>query len=236
MGTSFMDPAARTCANCTQVYEYDYAADELSCASCNPSGAPTGKANARIGSGYISNTANINDTDGSMSRGVLDDGSVFFESRDRLLPEDSNDKQDVYRWSHGQLDLVSTGRSASDSYYGDSSPDGRSVFFFTSERLVSQDVDGVADVYVKHEGGGLPAQNPPAEPPCFGEGCLNKSPDPPGGVSPASNGFSGPANAKPARQKTRKCAKARHGKAKSAKAKASCKKRSTHDKAKGGSK
>jgi hypothetical protein len=163
-----------------------------------------------------------------VSRALLDNGQAFFDSRDRLVPEDTNDKVDVYRWGDGQLDLVSSGKGSGDAKFTDVTPDGRSAFFFTGERLVGQDVDSTYDVYVARIGGGLSAQNPPQpDAPCFGEGCLGPTPQPPGEVSPGSNGFNGPRNAKPGanQRKAKKCGKGR--KAKKVKGRAKCVKRAT---------
>lgn len=56
--------------------------------------------------------------------------------------------------------------------------------------------------------GGLSGQNPPLpEQPCFGEGCLDRSPNPPGDVTPGSNGFHGPVNPKPRFAHKKRCGK-----------------------------
>lgn len=216
-------PPSNPCTGCTEIYIYDAVTDDIECASCNPDGSVTDEtalpreAAENIG-GYVNNA-------------LLDDGSVFFQSRQRLLPEDTNDKLDIYRWRAGQLDLISPGKGTSDSFYGDATPDGSSVAFYTGEQLVGQDVDHTQDLYVARVGGGLSAQNPPAPPaPCFGEGCLNRSPDPPPDVTPGSNGFAGPANPKAANARKSRCAKGRkarksHGKTKCVKAKKAKKQR-----------
>jgi hypothetical protein len=103
---------------------------------------------------------------------MLDDGTVFFESGNALVPADSNGKVDVYASNGADIGLVSSGHSDGDSTFADATPDGDSVFFFTSEPLVSQDVDRATDVYVAKVGGGLPDQNAVVVPTrCQGDGC-----------------------------------------------------------------
>lgn len=198
---NLVSPAAASCAGCDQIFSYDLATDRMECVSCNPSGAP-----ATSPGDWVEAEEN---TGGYVNRVMLDDGRVFFQSDDQLVPEDTNEKLDVYQWNAGQIDLVSRGYGKENSFLGDVTPDGKSVFFYTGERLVTQDVDDAQDLYVARVGGGMPGQNPPLpEPPCFGEGCLNRSPDRPADVIPGSNSFDGPANPKPAA--TRKCGKGKH--------------------------
>jgi hypothetical protein len=218
---ALVNPEASSCLpNCDQSYVYDAVDDSFSCATCNPDGGPTSPTG--IEAQTMENSGNY------VSRALLDNGQAFFDSRDRLVPEDTNDTVDVYRWDDGQLDLVSWGKGSGDAKFTDVTPDGRSVFFFTGDRLVGQDVDSTYDVYAARIGGGLPAQNPPQpDAPCFGEGCLGPTPQPPGEVSPGSNGFNGPRNAKPtANQRgAKKCGKGR--KMKKAHGRAKCVKRAT---------
>jgi hypothetical protein len=70
-----------------------------------------------------------------------------------------NGVDDVYEWTAEKTTLISTGKSRDASRFGGASPDGRDVFFLTSERLVAQDVDDDTDLYDARVGGGIPAQN-----------------------------------------------------------------------------
>jgi hypothetical protein len=223
-----VSPPATTCAGCKQIYVYDAEkpGQRLSCASCNPSGTVTSSTEP-----FLEAEEN---TGGYIPRALLDNGDMIFQSNDRLVPEDSNDKADIYRWNAGQLDLVSRGYGSENSFYGDVTPDGRSVFFYSGEHLVGQDVDDVQDLYVARVGGGLAAQNPPAaEPPCLAESCLDRSPAPPADIAPASNSFSGPANPKRA-QPRKKCGKGRQ--LKKTKGKVRCVKRVKAGKGRGAGK
>jgi len=195
-------PDANSCAGCNQVLVFDDSQPErgFRCASCNPSGQMTRET-------VLRREAEEN-TGGNLNHVLIDNGDLFFEAEDRLVPEDTNDKIDVYRWNDGQLDLISRGFGKENSFIGDVTPDGSSVFFYTGEHLVSQDTDDAQDLYVARVNGGLSGQNPPPpEQPCFGEACLDRSPNPPGDVSPGSNGFHGPVNPKPRFPHKKRCGK-----------------------------
>jgi hypothetical protein len=155
------------------------------CLSCPPDGA-TARGDARI--------ADTTSTLGNYwPRSVLDDGRVFFNSPERLVPEDTNGKLDVYLWSGDHVSLISTGRSEDDATFGDASADGRDVFFRTTERLVARDVDRNIDVYDARVGGGIPAQDVKTDAhPCSGDACRPRPSDPPAPAQPASAAFHGP--------------------------------------------
>jgi hypothetical protein len=95
--------------------------------------------------------------------GTSADGShAFFESFERLAPEDMDNRPDLYDFDRrsGRLSLVSygpAGGNASDagfSRYAGSSADGRHVYFTTPETLVPEDTDGSggADLYRRSGG------------------------------------------------------------------------------------
>jgi hypothetical protein len=118
---------------------------------------------------------------------------VFFNSPERLVPDDTNGKLDVYMWSGDHVSLISTGRSEDDSTFGDASADGRDVFFRTTERLVGRDGDRNIDVYDARVGGGIAAQDAVADPrPCTGDACRPRPSDSPTAAQPSSAAFQGP--------------------------------------------
>lgn len=105
--------------------------------------------------------AAIEDGQGLYGRAMTADaGTVFFDSAQQLVPEDTNGRVDVYEWSAGQLELVSSGDSPADSFYLDNSADGSTVFFLTDEALDPRDKNALRDVYAARVGGGFPP--PPA--------------------------------------------------------------------------
>jgi hypothetical protein len=142
----------------TEVFRYDTSAGSLACASCPPTGAaPTSNSGLALG---------LN---------ISDDGRVFFTSDEALVLRDTNGRKDVYEWSGGRLELVSTGLSEFDSSLLTVSADGVDVFFFTRATLVPQDENGnLMKIYTAREGGGFLAQpSPPlcaAKDECHGPG------------------------------------------------------------------
>ena len=179
--------AASATGACAEVQLADASAAGIArCVSCRPDGA-TARGAAQVGGGTNSTLGRY------WPRAVLDDGRVFFESPDRLVPEDTNGKVDVYQWAGDHASLISTGRSEDDSTFGDASADGGSVFFRTTERLVARDADRNVDVYVARVGGGIAAQDEvDATTPCAGEACRPAPTAPPGSAPPSSATFQGP--------------------------------------------
>ncbi len=201
------DPVADEFTNsplCRQAFLYDAEAKELTCVSCNPSGARP------LGPTLLPGWTNVYEG----PRYLSDDGSrMFFETYDALGPSDENGKRDVYEFEFegaGSCDsqspafdpasggchfLVSSGKSTGQSYLVDASANGRDVFFSTRAQLVGWDENDNYDVYDAREGGGFP-EPPPAPPICVGEGCKAPPSAPPGSSSPATPHIQGPENAR----------------------------------------
>ena len=132
----------------TEVFVYEAGIEHLSCASCNPSGArPVGPAKVPPGK----HTDHI-------PRYLSDDGQrVFFDSKDVLLPSDTNGLQNVYEYENGTIHLISPGDSEDISSFADASANGDDVFFTTRARLVPEDKDVNSDLYDARVDGGFPA-------------------------------------------------------------------------------
>ena len=174
-----------------EIYRYDPAAEageELLCVSCDPTGSPP-SADAMLldtGAGVDSRTAVPNLTD--------DGKEVFFQSPDRLLPEDANSATDVYEWQAkgageckrggGCLALISSGQGELDSTVYGMSADGHDVFFLTRDKLVGADVSGSPSIYDARVEGGIP--DPPAKEVCHGDACQGQGSQPPALAGPAS--------------------------------------------------
>jgi hypothetical protein len=182
------------------VYRFDTVADELTCLTCS-----------------TYDGVNIRSKVGR----VLDDGTVFLTSNDRLVGADVNGRADVYRWQDGEVVLVSPGTGSFDAGFAGVGAGGRDVFFTTGERLVAQDRDGEVDMYDARVDGGLAAQNqaPLPAPVCEGEGCRGPASVPEPAPSASSASFSGQTNAKPNRSHKKKKQKKRHRKSRHAKSK-----------------
>jgi len=185
---------------CREVYLYDADAQQLICASCNPSGSrPAGESSIPHFQTAL-----------YAARALSDDGSrLYFESGDSLVPRDTNDAVDVYQWevvgtgsceesspaysalNKGCLDLISSGQSHLDSRFVEADPSGENVFLATASSLLPQDPGGF-DIYDARVGGGLPIPASP-HPGCEGEACQSP-PDAPEDPSPASSSYQGPGN------------------------------------------
>jgi hypothetical protein len=195
-------PSAYTGGSCIEVFEYDAVAGKLRCVSCNPTGAPP------IADSVVPNGVNF--LQGSLGwqsasvqqRYLEDDGRMFFDSKEALVPEATNNSENVYEFdpdgigscasTTGCVYLISSGTGSGASQFVDASEDGNDVFFVTFDRLVLQDNDELADLYDARVGGGFSLPEVPA---CSGEAC--KPPNTPAPSiygAPASAAFVGPGN------------------------------------------
>jgi NHL repeat len=197
---------------CFEIFLYTADSGTLNCVSCNPSGQrPVGPANLSLlrpgvppGFGYppFPQPGNLSEEGG---------GRLFFESQDALLPQDTNGSiQDIYQWepegvgtceeADGCLSLISSGRSANDSMFLDSTPSGDDAFFITREKLLPRDKDEQLDLYDARVGGGI--TDAPKEI-CNGEACKGPIASPPvqrGTLPP----FVGAGNPPPRQQRCKK--------------------------------
>jgi len=188
-------------ALCEEVFMYEATPDEatpgiLTCLSCNPTGArPTGPSGIPPGTDTSLGT-------GSYQSRLLSEGTsgsrVFFDSADALVPQDTNNHEDVYEYENGHIYLISDGQSASGASFVDASLDGNDVFFVTRAQLAGQDTDQLIDLYdarAPHQPGekvGFPVAKSTV---CEGEDCRAPGSASPSFVPPASVTFSGPGNA-----------------------------------------
>jgi hypothetical protein len=203
---------------CREHYLYSADIDELVCVSCRLSEASaTGSSTlAAAGSIGASQTANY------LGRSLTDDGHfVFFNSTEKLVEADTNGVSDayVYNVATGTPHLLSSGESATPSFFLDASADGADAFFVTSEPLSGWDVDGAYDLYDARIGGGFP-EPPPPPPSCQGDAC-QPTPANITDPTPASSSFQGSGNQSQGRERKVRCAKGQR-KIKSRKAKSRC--------------
>jgi hypothetical protein len=235
--TGYDNRERRTGKRAAEVYLYDATAPSgvsLRCISCEPSGArphgeeyhklevPLGKNNRQsweaggFVSGFLAASATTTEHGGGdfshKVRSVTDDGRVFFDSLDGLVPHDANGTEDVYEFepagvgtcelggpsyvthAAGCVNLLSGGASEEESMFVDASEDGSDAFFETTAKLSPRDLDGAADVYDARVDGGDAAPEKPIE--CQGDACQGFV-EPPNDTTPGSLIFSGPGNLKP---------------------------------------
>jgi hypothetical protein len=209
---------------------------KLVCASCDPSGArPHGVEYGQIESsaGGIAGgeevwkqsdwiAANIPGWTQYMlgkalyqSRYLSNQGRLFFNAADALIPTDTNGAEDVYEFeppsgaeapagdsceessptytptAAGCIDLISSGTSGEESAFLDASESGNDVFFLSSAHLSPRDVDTALDLYDARVGGGEAEGVKPVE--CIGDACQQPA-TPPNDATPGSLSYSGPGN------------------------------------------
>jgi hypothetical protein len=221
-----------------EVFLFDAEDGRLACVSCDPTGAlphgvedrPTGLNRLVDGSSVwqdntwlAANIPGFTPYDLSVanyqSRYLSNEGRMFFNSSDALVPQDIDGTEDVYEYepsgvgdcttsyptfsehSGGCVSLISPGTSPTESAFLDASENGDDVFFLTAERLVPQDVDAAKDVYDAHVcSGQAPCYNAPvAAPACTtADACrAAPTPQPTAFGLPASGTFSGAGNVTP---------------------------------------
>jgi hypothetical protein len=212
-----------------QVFVYDSGTDSIDCVSCNPFGsAPHGELRLETqkslvdGQRQLSNkwvTAILPEPAGPAGkpftfhrpRAVLDNGRVFFNALDSLVPADSNGEWDAYQfepdrmgdctdasgnastvWSAGGcVSLLSSGTGEDEAAFIDASETGDDAFFLTSAQLSVTDVDNEVDVYDARVDGVPAVLTPRSE--CQGEAC-QAPPAAPNDPTPGTTTFRGPGN------------------------------------------
>jgi hypothetical protein len=184
-----------------EVYEYHASSRQLVCASCNPTGErPTGVLDSKIvneGRGLLVDQLGIWTTESGrwlaglvpgwtpmeeataryQSRYLSDEGRLFFDSSDTLVPQATNGLMNVYEYepasvggaggcdassatfngrSGGCVGLISSGISDGESVFLDASGKGpgkwesEDVFFLSSAQLVPADTGSGLAVYDAH--------------------------------------------------------------------------------------
>jgi DNA-binding beta-propeller fold protein YncE len=246
--TGYDNRDAHTGKPTAEVYLYNAATEGLVCASCQPSGArPVGVEYHKLVEtspagfqgatwephelvaanvpGWIGDTSDGGDSR-YQPRYLSNEGRLFFDTADGLVPQDVNAAQDVYQYepqglpepagvsgctnssptfsasSGGCVSLISSGESAQDSSFLDASESGGDVFFETYSQLVSADKDTSRDVYDAHQCTAAAPCLPAAAaepPPCdTGDSCkAAPSAQPEVFGAPASALFSGVGNLTP---------------------------------------
>jgi len=235
--SSALSPAKYQSEGAVELYRYSFRSG-LTCVSCNPTGGPSG--NATISNLEPGFTSPVPTNPFLLRYTSSDDSRIFFQTVTKLVPADVNGRtgcepsgsgsfacQDVYEWEAdgtgscqsvsedgGCLFLISTGQSTDASYLVGASASGDDVFFLTRQSLVSQDTDGMLDIYDARVGGGIASQNEVKPVPCDSEGCRGAAAQ---SAAPASAGtatFVGPGNPVSKKHHKKKHHKKKHHKKK----------------------
>jgi hypothetical protein len=220
----------------------------LICASCNPDGSrPIGTEAGHLSEPAIGTnvweearwiaanvpgwTQDVPAESIYQSRYLLNDGRLFFNSDDALVPKDINNNEDVFEYepvgvgscagtsatfdeaTDGCLASISAGAGAGESAFLDASESGEDVFFLTGDRLVRRDVDSAVDLYDAHACSAEAPCRGEVEPPanCVTAEACRAAPVPQPGIfgAPSSATFSGAGNITPTVPKVVSKAKAR---------------------------
>ncbi len=237
--TGYNNRDAQTGEPDEEVYLYhveggDPATGRLICASCDPSGAlPVGVRPETLqlvsGGQWSTKTRFAASVPGweayelipalYQPRYLTDNGRLFFDSPNALVPQDDNSSEEVYEFepagvgsctnsaltfsavTGGCVALVSSGRGPGESAFADASESGDDVFFLTAGKLVRQDKDTATDMYDARVCSAAEPCSEPAEapPPCTTAEACRAAPSPQPSVfgAPASATFQGPGNATP---------------------------------------
>jgi hypothetical protein len=223
-----------------ELFRYDTLVERLECVSCNPTGTrPRGVdpvvagdslvnpmdfwAGQRVAATLpVATSVELGGISLYRPRTTLDNGRVFFNAIDGVVPADSNGQWDVYQYEpigvgscltssggasivrsgEGCVSLISSGTGEEEAAFFDASETGDDAFFFTPARLSVFDEDSEVDIYDARVDGVLAKRQPIPE--CLGEAC-QPPPRAPSDPTPASAAFQGPGNVRPAARK--KCPK-----------------------------
>jgi hypothetical protein len=192
-----------------QVFVYAADSAQLTCASCNPTGAPFSQPDGAAEEAKVPMSENAQTY---VERWISQDGNrVFFNTREPLVPEDTNGVNDVYEWERpaaadepgntctaqsasysavtgGCTFLLSGGEGSSPSVLVDADASGNNVFFEHYGRLgqVEAPVDH-KQLYDARVNGGFPEPSLA----CSGTGCQGVPPAAPSFATPSSVTFNG---------------------------------------------
>jgi hypothetical protein len=192
---------------------YRYAAGDLQCLSCNPTGAAAAS-DATLQTDFREGSAELFAPLGWPENLRADGRRAFFETDEALVANDSDGLRDVYEWEdqgvgscrrpEGCVYLISSPQSRRNEYLWAVSSSGQDVFFLSSELLVKSDADETPSIYDARVGGGFAEQAPGSE--CEGEGCRPNQQAPPAQPSILSPVLGPGDQAKPAKR----CPKGKH--------------------------
>jgi hypothetical protein len=188
----------------SEVFRYDAGSGSLTCVSCRLDGLPPSsdaQLQAAIGEGKDTPTTQMSHIAGM----TADGGTVFFQTRESLVPEDVDGFQDVYEWHDGRISMLSSGHSGADDFVYGTTLTGNDVFFATNDTLVAGDRNGsTRKIYDARVNGGFPA--PETQPACESDACQGQPGAAPALPGAATIGLVGHGNIHP----RRRCARRHH--------------------------
>ncbi len=215
---------------CAEIYRYNID-DGLRCVSCNPTGAPPSwparLTQFAPGNGVpnITTSARLRNLSADGKRIFFESADKLVAAdtngdsgcpQVRVAASGGRTPAclDVYEWeadgsgschsfaqNGGCLYLISAGTGSEPSLFLDASVSGDDAFFFTRDRLVPQDTDGIRDVYDASVDGGLDAQHAVAPAQCDGDTCREGAGSPSDSPTAGTAAFQGAGNQPPSHGK-----------------------------------
>jgi hypothetical protein len=178
---------------CQEIFLYSAGQNQLSCVSCAPNGArPIAPAGIYVSDHDWGGGAAPIRTPGYLQRNVLNNGLVFFTTREPLVATDTNGKYDAYEYEEGQLHPLSTTTSNVNSFFYETDLAGNNVFVITAMQLPSGKPEAVYSIYDARVDGGF--QEPANLTECSEEDCKGSFSPPPAISAPTSATFVGAGN------------------------------------------
>jgi hypothetical protein len=172
-----------------EVYVYDATGNKILCISCNPDGSAPKRDSGLLseelepGQNQSDYQEGLNQSTNAFTRNDYpavssDDAHVFFDSKEGLVPQDTNGLEDVYEWeqagigtcgpsnsnysalSGGCVYLISSGTGSNGSWITGASEDGGNVFFVSNDDLSPNVVENAQEIYDARIDGGFPYTPP----------------------------------------------------------------------------
>jgi hypothetical protein len=179
-----------------EIYVYDPAADELSCASCRLNGSqPAGDTEMRLSEQpyeFKAPTAPV-----SIVASDDSGGHIFFATYDSLRPGDTDQRSDVYSVDvdHGTIAALGNLTDDQDNYFWGAAVGGRDVFIASTSRLTEEEKStGAYKLWDARIGGGFAPPLPPPSETCEGDPCHGTGSEAPASAGSGSSRFEGPAD------------------------------------------
>jgi hypothetical protein len=176
-----------------EVYMYNATTNKITCLSCNPDGASPQNDSGLLAGESIHSYLGNGGTENEQAKNLLvnnvftenmypavsnDDRHVFFDSREGLVPQDTNGIEDVYEWeqagtgtcgisntnysmvSGGCVYLISSGSGSNGSWIVGAGEDGGNVLFVSNDSLTPQVDESAREIYDARIDGGFPFAEP----------------------------------------------------------------------------
>jgi hypothetical protein len=148
-----------------EVYLYKHGSSGPICVSCEGAGPaknPAGIANI----GLSELERNVPSYPDSEKRNLLNDGTLYFESGEKLAAADENETTDVYEYNAegGTIGLISSGNGEGPSHFMGATADASNVFFSTDQALLPADENNSIDIYDARINGGVVSPLPTPRP------------------------------------------------------------------------